>query len=582
MKKSSVIKTSFNLIKGQFLQLVIAVTIIKVMSLSLLKFVSGKVFQLMLLEANIQGLSNDNFMRVLVNPWAILFLFSWVSLICLFMIAEVLILTLTFNRPFTSSQLTLKSFANKIKSLIKPSFVWFVLYILIVMPNMNLGVSASFATQVKLPKFIIDFFFEQTWLTVLYFIGLSLLFLFNLFLFYAPTIFVLEDLSFIEACRKSVRLARNNLKSLVRLLISVSLVTFLISAGAGLFVHLITDFLKLVLPADSQVFQAMSNGVLFVVIGIVVSFSQIFINQVIVVSYHELSNSSTELTIKNKETVKLNKWVLVTLVIGFIISSIGFYYFSGAMHLPSETQIISHRGDTQVEIENTLEALESAATLGVDFVEMDVQLTKDGGLVVYHDFSYKRLAKDNRSVANVTLDEAMTFTLRQGNKSSRIPSFEEYMTLTKSLDQKILIELKQERGNNPRLNDAVVKVVQDLEMEAMVYYQSLNKPLVLDLKQRYPKTVAGYILGFNIGNLEHLNVDFYSLEASAVTQKVVTTLELWNKGLFVWTVNQAQDMKTFLRMGVNGIITDNEARAIYEKELVPQTSLSDLLWEKLP
>lgn len=116
----------------------------------------------------------------------------------------------------------------------------------------------------------------------------------------------------------------------------------------------------------------------------------------------------------------------------------------------------------------------------------------------------------------------------------------------------------------------------------MVYYQSLNKPLVLDLKQRYPKTVAGYILGFNIGNLEHLNVDFYSLEASAVTQKVVTTLELWNKGLFVWTVNQAQDMKTFLRMGVNGIITDNEARAIYEKELVPQTSLSDLLWEKLP
>lgn len=44
----------------------------------------------------------------------------------------------------------------------------------------------------------------------------------------------------------------------------------------------------------------------------------------------------------------------------------------------------------------------------------------------------------------------------------------------------------------------------------MVYYQSLDKQLVLDMKQAYPDTIVGYIIGFNIGRLEKLDIDFNS------------------------------------------------------------------------
>lgn len=103
------------------------------------------------------------------------------------------------------------------------------------------------------------------------------------------------------------------------------------------------------------------------------------------------------------------------------------------------------------------------------------------------------------------------------------------MRLAKDLDQKILVELKPDSLKSPDFIHKVVKVVQDLEMEDMVYYQSLDKQLVLDMKQAYPDTIVGYIIGFNIGRLEKLDIDFYSLEASAVSQKAVRTVDSWNK-----------------------------------------------------
>lgn len=57
------------------------------------------------------------------------------------------------------------------------------------------------------------------------------------------------------------------------------------------------------------------------------------------------------------------------------------------------------------------------------------------------------------------------------------------MRLAKDLDQKILVELKPDSLKSPDFIHKVVKVVQDLEMEDMVCYQSLDKQLVIDMKQ---------------------------------------------------------------------------------------------------
>lgn len=326
----------------------------------------------------------------------------------------------------------------------------------------------------------------------------------------------------------------------------------------------------------------MSSSVLFILVMFVLAFSQVFIYQVVVVCYHREMDNEHPIEVMAPKRKNRARGVIVALVVTFVISTIGIYVLDVNGPLPPNTLIVSHRGDSRKAVENSLEALEAAALLGADYVEMDVQMSADGDVVVIHDFNLKRLAGDSRLVKDVTFAELITMPIRTGSYTTLIPSFEAYLKAAKDLDQKLLIELKQDKGASPEFVDRVLEIVEDLEMEEMVYYQSINKALILDLKERYPHTYAGFILGFSIGGLEQLNVDFYSLESSAVTKKVLTDLLIWNKGLFVWTVNKEQGMKNYLRMGVTGIITDQIELAIKEKEFLPDTSIADYLWEMLP
>ena len=110
-------------------------------------------------------------------------------------------------------------------------------------------------------------------------------------------------------------------------------------------------------------------------------------------------------------------------------------------------------------------------------------MTQDEKLVFHHDFTLRRLGHDPRRVNELTFEEITSKSISKGRMTSRFPDFEEYMRLAKDLDQKILVELKPDSLKSPDVIHKVVKVVQDLEMEDMVYYQSLDKQLVLDMKQ---------------------------------------------------------------------------------------------------
>lgn len=576
------IKISLNLLKDNFIRTSIAVAIIKVVSLILLKNVSGAIFNMLLLDANLQGITNENFVVLFKNPIALVLVFVMIALVCVFMLFEMILLILYFNHSYDDTHVSFKVITYKIKKLFKPSFIWFALYVLIIMPNMNLGISASFAANIRVPRFIIDAVYEQKLLTILYVVTLVLLFVANLFLFYAPVIYVLEDVSFMKACRKSYEMTRHNLVRILLIVGSVTLITFLLTLGLTLGIGLLDAILSLLLPVSPHLVRAISTTTLFFLVLVVISFSQIFTYELLLVSYHdEMDHQVLELKERSNHKKSLKYGFIIILIIGVLVTA-GVYAYDLNDPLPNETLIISHRGESKKAIENTLEALEMASTYGVDFVEMDVQLTQDEEVIVYHDFNLKRLTGDKRKVSEVSFEEIADMKISKGKMSSRIPSFKEYMILAKSLDQKILVELKPDSRHSKDFIHKVVSIVEELEMEEMVYYQSLDKQIILDLKEAYPDSIAGYIIGFNLGKLEYLDVDFYSLEASAVSKKTVNTLNLWNKGLFVWTVNDTNGLMTFLDMRVAGMITDIPEMAIVEKEISPSMSIIDRVWALLP
>ena len=82
------------------------------------------------------------------------------------------------------------------------------------------------------------------------------------------------------------------------------------------------------------------------------------------------------------------------------------------------TAISAHRGGSMEAPENTLEAFEYALELGCAYIETDVQATKDGEVVIFHDSNLRRLAGLNKKVNELTLEEIRSVDLLQGGKST--------------------------------------------------------------------------------------------------------------------------------------------------------------------
>lgn len=103
--------------------------------------------------------------------------------------------------------------------------------------------------------------------------------------------------------------------------------------------------------------------------------------------------------------------------------------------------IIAHRGDWRNTPENSLQAIQNCIDMGVDIVEIDIRETKDGELILMHDYSINRTTNGKGSVKNWTLDSLKTLRLKDGlgvMTAHQIPTLEEALLLAKG---KILINL---------------------------------------------------------------------------------------------------------------------------------------------
>src|SRR5262249_51516845 len=100
-----------------------------------------------------------------------------------------------------------------------------------------------------------------------------------------------------------------------------------------------------------------------------------------------------------------------------------------------KTLNIAHRGDSKSHPENTLAAFRAAVEIGVDMCELDVQLTRDGALVVIHDDTVNRTTDGKGAVADLTLDEIRKLDagarFAGGARGERIPTLEEVFSATR-------------------------------------------------------------------------------------------------------------------------------------------------------
>lgn len=224
--------------------------------------------------------------------------------------------------------------------------------------------------------------------------------------------------------------------------------------------------------------------------------------------------------------------------------------------LPQQvTLVIAHRGYIEGDAdENTLPAFLSASRAGADYIELDVQQTSDGVVIVAHDASFARVFGDRRKVWETTYDETRALSAR--NSGDAPPTLHEVIALCDP-HANLLIELK-DNGHNPDLPQAVYDILEEYDCFDRCLIQSSSYRMLEQFKMLSPETRCGYILSFALGDYLTLNAaDFFTIDMNFVTEDVVQAVHRVGKELYAWTVNDESQALQLRSLGVDGIITDD-------------------------
>lgn len=229
---------------------------------------------------------------------------------------------------------------------------------------------------------------------------------------------------------------------------------------------------------------------------------------------------------------------------------------------------IAHRGFSGHFPENTLLAFQKALDLGVDAIELDVQLSKDGEIMVFHDEELSRITtckgqlKDYTSAELRELDAAGTYRGIFGKQT--IPKLSEYLDLTANKNIITFLELKNGMFPYPFLEEKVANCLKQFNRLQDTILFSANHPsvkyfgtLAADVQLLFP--FDNWIFGY--GSYCHT----HSISACmpyyrALTPEVVAEIKSFNISIYPWTVDETDDIQTMLDLGVDGILTNRPDR----------------------
>ena len=226
-------------------------------------------------------------------------------------------------------------------------------------------------------------------------------------------------------------------------------------------------------------------------------------------------------------------------------------------------RVFAHRGYSGKYPENTMLAFREAEKAGTDGIELDVQLTKDGQIVIIHDETLDRTTTGTGWVKDHTLKElkALDASVIKGGTCppERIPTLEEYCGWVKGTKLITNIELKTSIICYPEIEEKTAEMVRAFGLEDRVIFSSFNHLSALHMKELLPQCPVGALVENNdlqfAGYYCHkYGFDFYHPDCHLLTKANVDNCKEYGIGINTWTVNDLGIFETMVEWGVEGVI----------------------------
>ncbi|KGB14066.1 glycerophosphodiester phosphodiesterase [Latilactobacillus sakei] len=511
-------------------------------------------------------LTYTNFVSVLTkHPLVLISLVLLVLLICGLVYIQMAFLFRQIKRiqeqtPASQWQL-LKQSGHDLLTLKPLTMLIMIGYFLLILPFGQIIFKSVLLNKVTIPAFIIQDMWTtpKIWGPIILVYTLALILSIRLITFLPETIFN-KKLSTTRLLQKCWQMTRGRFwRLLIKVGVLATAIT-LVGVLSQLLLFNLQRYYDQNLLHYALLLAILNLFILEIISQILLAMSIVMILQLILkqAGYLVPSETRVKVILKHRSLrIRMRQGAAMLLLI-LVAAGVDLYdyaYLEGAMD--NRPALISHRGvDDGNGVQNTIPALQKTAREKPDYIEMDIQETKDHQFVVMHDNNLEELAGVNRTVHELTLAELTALTVRENGYSAKIPSFDQYLTAAEKAHQRLLVEIKVSPQDSPQMMTNFIKRYQQRLLKNGDRIHSLSYPVVAALKKQAPHLFVSFILPYNI-SFPETPANAYTMEATTLKAAFINQAHAGNQAVYAWTVNDPDVMQRLLLTEVDGIITDN-------------------------
>lgn len=587
-----------NMLIYNFKELVIFQIVFKITSFLIFAPLFLNIFNIIMKITGYEYLTFENMVGFILNPLVEFMLILLILFMMVYTFFDLSTVIIILDASYQEKKIDIKEVltisTRKSLEVFKAKNIALAFMILFLIPFLNIGIASGFISSIKIPEFIMDYINNNLLFMFIFWLIFGLLTVILLRWLYAIHYYILENCDFKEARKRSINLIKGSrIKDLSKLIVVQGIVygIYLIFLFIGIaLIYFIYKLLQKIMIIGS---------VFITIIGIFLALSLIiFAALSMPLSYAVMSIMFYRHKEKNQELIKhinfnkrrrviitTKKWqhIKATLIVVVVITGSIFTYnvatnrYNFNIEYIKNIEITAHRGDSLNYPENTILAFDSAVSKDADWIELDVQLTKDKEIVVCHDANLKRVAGVDKNIYDLSYEELSQINIKNNNDDTnvKIPLLSDVFRWGLFNNVSFNVELKP-YDDDLTLVKKVIELVKKYYLEDRVILSSNKYSILEEIKNVDDKVSTAYIMSLAYGDISKLDkADNFSIEASSINKDLVKKLHNDGKEVFAWTVNARDSINKMLDLNVDNIITDD---VDYAKKLLFESKSSNLVF----
>ncbi len=595
-------RTGLRLLRQHFPALIVFELLWKLLTVLIIAPTLGGLVQAAIRAAHLRYLTNSNLLQFLRSPWTLLLLAVLLVLAALYTLFEIAAVCACFAQP--ARQPMRKTLRHMIRAGIRSLRRFFthgspllLFHLLVLIPLMQFSAASGIFAVMGIPDFISYYLTKKEFLLPIYLTAIVLCCLLSVRWIFSSVLFVRSRCKFRSARKCSASLVKGRfwrtflsvlvwnlcyfgvLLALLAVILLLALLAMHIIHGSSFIPSRALQVLKLLVQLVLWTFSFFSTPICMAHLMALLQKRR--------AQCPDVAFPEPEPATRKAATPFRRRTILISAVCcatAALVLNFSFVYSLVAdrstlqLTLFQKPSVTAHRGLSAHAPENTLYAFSDAINAGANLIELDVQQTKDGVLVVMHDSSLRRTTGDKRSIWEVDYDEIADLDAGSwfdpAYANARISTLEDVLRFVGGKVQ-LNIEIKPTKHNTDDLEQNVADLIAQYGYEDKCWVTSFSYTSLKKVKQANPDIRTGYIMSVAYGRFYTLKyADAFSLNKVFITRQVVNSAHQAGKQVFAWTVNSTSEVRSLCNLHVDSIITDDPVMA---QQVIARNNSSETL-----